>query len=130
MVDESCWSKHGIKAQQPREGGVAHKHRWKEIPGCAWALQQASWTYKWVDCPPSKTGSTGGGSGGGGSNKTCNHCDTKGHLGKDGWKNNPKNTLDWYKKKAEAAGASVEMMMASVELKQKAVERSYIEANK
>ena len=77
-----------------------------------------------------KAGGIGGGSGGGRSNKTCNHCGTKGHLEKDCWKKNPENVPDWYKKKAEVAEASVEMMLASVELKEKAIETSSIEAEK
>ena len=51
-------------------------------------------------------------------------------MEKDYWKKNPANAPDRYKKKYEAAGAIVEMMLASVELKKKAVETSSIEAEK
>ena len=62
-------------------------------------------------------------------NKPYNNCGVKGRLEKDCWRKNPENAPDWYKK-SEGAGASVKIMLASVELKKKAVETSSIEAEK
>ena len=63
----------------------------------------------------------------GGSNKTCNHCGTKGCVKKDCWKKNPENAQAWYKTKKEASGASIEKMLASIKTKQ-SVMMSSIEA--
>lgn len=68
--------------------------------------------------PPANSGGGGGGrpgGGGGGSNKTCNHCGGRGRTENDCWKKNPDKAPVWYKQKSEASGASVEMMLASVE---------------
>ena len=80
--------------------------------------------YKRKDCPKKKAGNgnggSGSGSGGGGNGKYCDHCKTKGHD-KDGcWKLHPDKAPQWYKdlkakNGGEAAGSSVEMMLAQVE---------------
>ena len=74
--------------------------------------------YKRKTCPHPKANGNGRGGGGGGgasSNKTCNHCGMRGHLEADCWKKHPEKAPEWFKKKAEAAGSSVEIMLASIE---------------
>lgn len=74
--------------------------------------------HKRVDCKQKKQ-NNGGGSGGSGNGKTCNHCGGKGHLEAACFKKHPEKAPQWYKnmvaKKKEAAGASIEMMIVSVE---------------
>lgn len=76
--------------------------------------------YKRKDCPLRKAGNNGSNSNGGGGNgdKTCNHCGRKGHLESGCWKKNPDKAPQWYKDlqaKGEAAGSSVEIMVACIE---------------
>ena len=68
---------------------------------------------KRAHCTKSKK--TGGGGNGGNVSKSCNHCDTKGHLESGCWKKNPDTAPYWFKKKKEATGSSVEMMLSFVE---------------
>ena len=70
------------------------------------------------DCPLQKQGN--GGSGGGGNNKTCLHCNKKGHEKQDCWKLHPEKMPQWIKdkmnnKSTKAAGAGVEVMLSQVE---------------
>ena len=74
--------------------------------------------YKRKDCPKRKTGGNDDKSGGGG--EYCDHCDTKGHGKPRCWKLHPELAPQWYKdmkakKSGEAAGSSVEMMLAQVD---------------
>ena len=62
---------------------------------------------------------SGGGVGGGGnSNKTCNNCGDKGHVGNNCWKKHPKKAPQWYKdlKANQAIGASVEIMLSLIDM--------------
>ena len=78
--------------------------------------------YMRKDCPLRKQGNGGsGGSGGGGNDKTCSHCNKKGHESKDCWKLHPEKIPQWIKdkmnnKSTEAAGAGVEVMLSQVEV--------------
>ena len=72
------------------------------------------------DCPLQKQ-SNGGSGGGGGNDKTCSHCNKKGHESKDCWKLHPEKMPQWIKdkmnnKSTEAAGAGVEVMLSQVEV--------------
>ena len=76
--------------------------------------------YKRKDCPLQKASGNGGNSnnGGGNGDKTCSHCGRKGHLESGCWKKHPEKAPQWWKDlqaKGEAAGGSVEIMVASVE---------------
>ena len=51
--------------------------------------------HKRAGCPDRKQG--GGGGGGSGSNKTCNHCGSKGHIKDKCWKKHPDKSPEWYK---------------------------------
>ena len=78
--------------------------------------------YKRKDCPKKKAGGNGGGSGSGsgGGGKYCDHCKSTGHEKDKCWKLHPELAPQWYKdmkakSSGEAAGSSVEMMLAQVD---------------
>ena len=70
--------------------------------------------YKRKDCPKRKNGGSKGG-GAKNSDKTCNYCGKKGHIEADCWKKHPEKVPDYIKKKNEGGGASVEVMLMSLE---------------
>ena len=78
--------------------------------------------YRRKDCPKKKGGGNGGGSGSGsgGGGKYCDHCKSTGHNKDKCWKLHPELAPQWYKdmkerSSSEAAGSSVEMMLAQVD---------------
>ncbi len=77
---------------------------------CGWC--NAKCGYRRKDCPKRKAAMANGG---GGGDKTCNHCGKKGHIEANCWKKHPEKAPEHIRKKMEGGGASVEVMLMSLE---------------
>jgi hypothetical protein len=80
---------------------------------CGYCKKKAG--HKRKDCPERKTKQGGSGSG---SGKKCSACGKDGHTDAACWKKFPDKAPQWYKdlnKKGEAAGSSVEVVLATVD---------------
>ena len=79
---------------------------------CGWC--NAKCGYRRKDCPKRKAAMANGG-GGGDRDKTCNHCGKKGHIEANCWKKHPEKAPEHIRKKMEGGGASVEVMLMSLD---------------
>jgi hypothetical protein len=83
---------------------------------CGYCKKKAG--HKRKDCPVRKAKQSGSGSGSG-SGKKCSSCGKDGHSDTECWKKFPDKAPKWYKdlsKKGEAAGSSVEVVLATVDV--------------
>ena len=88
---------------------------------CGYCKKRAGHKHK--DCPECKakqggSGSRSGSGSGSGSGTKYYLCGKDGHTDADCWKEFPDNSPNWYKdlsKKGEAAGSSVEVVLATVD---------------
>ena len=81
---------------------------------CGYCKKKAG--HKCKDCPARKAKQSGYGSG---SGKKCSSCGKDGHSDTECWKKFPGKAPKWYKdlsKKGEAAGSSVEVVLATVDV--------------